>query len=433
MRTFNLIYARTLDGGIGYKNKIPWHDSCDLKNFKRVTEGNIVIMGKNTRNSIGKELSNRINIVITKYYTFEFALQNLCTEEFRDKEIFVIGGAILYNYCIETYSHLINKVYITLIIDSKYECDTFITSLNDEEKYNVTKEFYTKKNNRITEATNFNIDENKYLELLQEIYKNGNDKKDRTNIGTLSLFSKTLSFNLKDGLLPLFTTKFVSFKNILTELLWFIRGSCSLDFLHEHGCKIWNANVEQKGQLGPMYPMQWRRRGAKYIHDDVDSKDGGIDQLANMIRLIREDPNSRRILIDNWDVVNLDKMCLSPCHVLFQVYVNDRELEGNLYLRSSDTVLGLPYNVASYSILLHILAHVTDKKAIKLHVTMGDTHIYKTHIKAVEEQIKRIPRTFPTLRIDHSIKNIDKLTHQHFKIFDYNHRGNLNFPVPMAV
>ena len=249
----------------------------------------------------------------------------------------------------------------------------------------------------------------------------------------MSLFGKSLSFDLRDNLLPLFTTKFVSFKNVLTELLWFIQGSCCLNYLHEHGCKIWDANVKQKGQLGPMYPMQWRRRGAVYIHDQVDCKDNGIDQLANMIKLIKEDPTSRRIIIDNWDVVNLDKMCLSPCHVIFQVYVNNEELEGIVYLRSSDTILGLPYNVASYSILLHILAHITNKRAVRLHVNIGDTHIYKNHIDAALEQIKRIPRTFPTLWIDNRIENIDDFEHRHFKLLDYHHQGKLLSPTPMAV
>ena len=210
MRTFNLIFARTVERGIGHKNKIPWHDPCDLKNFKNITEDNIVIMGKNTFDSIGKELPNRINIIITRYYTFEFALRSLCNEEFKNKSIFVIGGSVLYNYCIRMYSHLITKIYITIITDEHYECDTFIDYLNEEEKYNVIKEFYTKKKNRITEATRHNEDECRYLELLEEIYEKGNGKKDRTGVGTLSLFSKTLSFNLKDGLLPLFTTKLVS-------------------------------------------------------------------------------------------------------------------------------------------------------------------------------------------------------------------------------
>ena len=423
MRLFNIIYARTPNGGIGYKNDIPWHDEDDLKHFRQVTENHIVIMGERTRKSIGKDLPNRLNLVVSKFNTLEFVLKTLCAEEHRDKEVFVIGGGILYNYCIGTYPHLIDKVYSTLIIDDTYECDTFVTDPPEHESwnYNLAQEFSTKKGNPIVLLLRINHDEGKYLELLREIYKSGNDRGDRTGVGTLSLFNKSLSFDLRDGILPLFTTKFVSFKNVLTELLWFIRGSSSLDFMHEHGCRIWDANVEQKGELGPMYPVQWRNRG------------GEVDQLANMVRLIKNDPHSRRILIDNWDVVNLDKMCLSPCHVLFQVYVNGDQLEGALFLRSSDTVLGLPYNVASYSILLHILATVTDKKAVRLHVTMGDTHIYKTHIKAVEEQIERVPRVFPVLFIDRTIKDIDHFEHKHFSIFDYNHSGKLKAQTPMAI
>ena len=231
----------------------------------------------------------------------------------------------------------------------------------------------------------------------------------------------------------MFTTKFVSFKNVLVELLWFIKGSCCLDYLRDNGCKIWDANVKEKGHLGPIYPLQWRRRGVEYIHDDVDSQDGAIDQLGNMIKLIKEDPYSSRILIDNWDVVNLDKMCLSPCHVLFQVFVDKGKLEGNLYLRSSDLLLGLPYNICSYAILLHLLAHITDKKGVKLTVNMGDTHIYSNHFDAVNKQIKRLPQSFPSLWIDPTITNINDFELEHFKIFDYQHKDKLSSPKPMAV
>lgn len=433
MRTFNLIYARTSEFGIGKDNKIPWNDSGDLKHFKKVTINNIVIMGKKTRESIGRELPDRINRIITKYNTLEFVLSNLYGDEYKDKEIFIIGGGYLYNYCIDNYYHLINKVYRTIILDNKYECDVFIKQFPIDTDFKVIENLVTSKGNPISISHKINFEENQYLSLLKEILTSGNKKNDRTKVGTLSLFSKNLTFNLSNGLLPLFTTKHVSFKNVLTELLWFIKGSCNLDFLHQHGCKIWDANVKEKGQLGPMYPMQWRRRGAMYMHDDVDSKEGSTDQLANMIKLIREDPDSRRILIDNWDVVNLDKMCLNPCHVLFQLYVNGDMLEGSLYLRSSDAILGLPYNTASYAILLHMLAHVTNKKAVKLHVTMGDTHIYNTHIEAAKEQIQRLPRTFPTIKIDSSSRDIDSLEHSHFKLCDYNHCGKLNSPTPMAV
>ena len=440
MRLFNLIFAKTLENGIGFNNKIPWHDSDDLKNFKKVTEGHIIIMGKNTHDSIGKDLPNRVNMIVTRYRTFEFIMQILSKDEYKDKTIFVIGGALLYNYCIERYSHLIDKVYITLITHKKYQCDCFITQIHEEEKYNVIQEFYTSLHNRITEASQHNEDEQNYLDLIHKIIHKGNKRSDRTGIGTLSLFAEKLEFDLRDNRLPLFTTKFVSFKNILVELLWFIKGSCSLDYLHEHGCKIWDANVKAKGQLGPMYPMQWRRCGANYIHDDVDCKEGGIDQLRDMIKLIRTDPHSRRILISNYDVANLDKMCLNPCHVLFQVYVtgrNNEYLEGIFYMRSSDTILGLPYNVCSYAILLHTVAYLTGKKATRLVAVLADAHVYLNHINAAMEQVSRTPRNFPTLHLEkgelqQSI-DIDELDLQNFKLYDYHHLGKLSHSTPMAV
>ena len=438
MRLFNLIFARTLENGIGMNNKIPWHDSDDLKNFKRITKGNIVIMGSKTYQSIGKDLPDRINIVISKYNTFEFVINNtLKNEENKDKEIFVIGGAQLFNYCIDNYYNLIDKIYETLIMDKSYKCDCFITSdINIEEKFDINNINYTSKYNKITEYSYHNIDEYNYLELIKKIISKGNKRNDRTGVGTLSIFGEKLEFDLRNNRLPLFTSKFVSFKNVLVELLWFIKGSCSLNYLHENKCRIWDANVEAKGQLGPMYPMQWRRCGARYIHDDVDSLEGGIDQLSNMIKIIKEDPHSRRILINNYDVKNLDKMCLNPCHVLFQVNVtgeNNELLEGIFYMRSSDVILGLPYNVCSYAILLHILAHITNKKAIRLIAMLADTHIYLNHIQAAKEQLERKPRNFPTISINKSLCDIDNIEIDQFEIFDYHHLGKLKNPTPMAV
>lgn len=435
MRTFNLIYAKTNDGGIGLNNGIPWRDPQDLRHFRETTEGHIVIMGRKTLESMGKELPNRINEVLTQDNTLESALIKYSTPEFKDKTIFIIGGGAVFNYCLRYFNHKINIIYETIIHTmSNIVCDIMITPI-DYSRYLKLNTKQTSLGNVITEYYHKNRDELQYHYLIERIIRKGNKRNDRTGVGTLSTFGESISFDLRDNTVPLFTSRRIPFKTMLVELLFFIKGKCSLDYLHENKCRIWDKNVEAKGQLGPMYPFQMRHAGTEYIHDDVDHT-GGIDQLKNMIQLIKDDPHSRRILINNYDVKNLDKMCLNPCHVLFQVYVtgdDNDELEGIVYLRSSDVMLGLPFNIASYSMLLHILGHLTNKKATKITAMLGDTHIYLNHLDSAKELLRRQTRTFPSIHIDKKITDIDDFELEHFSLLDYENYGNLSSEMPMAV
>lgn len=250
-----------------------------------------------------------------------------------------------------------------------------------------------------------------YQDLLKHILKEGVKRKDRTGVGTLSIFGHQMHFNMADGF-PLLTTKKLHLKSIIYELLWFLKGDTNIKYLQEHGVKIWNEWADENGDLGPVYGHQWRSW--------PDYKGGSIDQIKNVLDLIKHSPSSRRMLVTAWNPAEVDEMALPPCHCLFQFYVAEGKLSLQLYQRSADTFLGVPFNIASYSLLLHMMAQVTGLEVGEFIHTTGDTHIYLNHLEQVKLQLTRTPRPLPKIIINPDVKDLFSFHYDDFKIEDYN-------------
>ncbi len=250
-----------------------------------------------------------------------------------------------------------------------------------------------------------------YLDLLNHVINSGSEKKDRTGTGTVSLFGYQMRFNLDEGF-PLLTTKKLHLKSIIHELLWFIRGDTNTRYLNDNGVRIWNEWADKDGNLGPIYGYQWRSWPAG---------DGNkVDQLANVIESIKKTPDSRRHIVSAWNVGELDKMALPPCHILFQFYVADGRLSCQLYQRSADIFIGVPFNIASYSLLTLMVAQVTGLKPGDFVHTLGDAHIYLNHLNQVKLQLTRKPFHLPKMIISPSVKDIMKFSYDDFTLTDYN-------------
>ncbi len=481
----NLIYCKNNQGIIGYNNDLLFNIPEDMRYFKKVTSQeyikghkNIVIMGYNTWKSIPdkyKPLPNRINIIVTKNHFSEMKFEdenikvfddfNFCYKYLEQEEKtgnllgdkFIIGGAQLYNHVHSNYLHMVNKVYETVvnhniiksnqthytnIIDNDdlySEIDFRIDIYNDfkliNKKYMDSDKVTIIYNNETLHGVTYNIYQNvrylnnqekQYLDLMKSIlYKN--NIKDSRNSRVISQFGEKMIFDLREGF-PLLTTKRTPFKTILRELLWFIRGSTSNKELNDKNVHIWDGNSSkeflesrgldyQEGELGPVYGFQWRKFGADYI----DSNSKGVDQLQNVIDLIKNDPTSRRIILSAWNPVDLDKMALPPCHVMIQFSVDKEFLDAQLYQRSGDMFLGVPFNIASYSILMHIIGSITGYTPRYFHHVLGDAHIYMNHLNAISEQIHRIPNKFPELKLVKKIIDINDINEEDFILENYNH------------
>lgn len=275
-------------------------------------------------------------------------------------------------------------------------------------------------------------DEYQYLQLVKKIIRHGNSKDDRTGVGTYSLFGAQMRFSLRNGCFPLLTTKRVFMRGITEELLWFIRGSTNARELQEKKVSIWDGNSSrqfldslgftdrEEGDLGPVYGFQWRHFGAEYVDMYTDYSNKGIDQLRDVIDKIKNRPDDRRILMCAWNPVDVPKMALPPCHCLVQFYVANGELSCQLYQRSADMGLGVPFNIASYALLTYMIAHITNLKPGEFIHTLGDAHVYKNHVAALEEHLKRTPRSFPKLHIKRPISSIEDFKYEDFEVVDYN-------------
>ena len=250
-----------------------------------------------------------------------------------------------------------------------------------------------------------------YLDLLRHILDNGVDKNDRTGTGTRSVFGYQMRFNLADGF-PLLTTKKLHLKSIIYELLWFLRGDTNARYLQEHGVRIWNEWADPDGNLGHIYGYQWRSW--------PDYRGGSIDQIAEAVKTIKENPDSRRIIVSAWNVADLPNMNLPPCHAFFQFYVADGRLSLQLYQRSADSFLGVPFNIASYALLLMMMAQVTGLEAGDFVHTLGDAHIYHNHLEQVREQLSREPRAPPRMTLNKDVKDIFDFDYDDFTLTDYN-------------
>ena len=250
-----------------------------------------------------------------------------------------------------------------------------------------------------------------YLDLLHRILEEGKVKTDRTGTGTKSVFGHQMRFNLEDGF-PVLTTKKLHLKSIIYELLWFLKGDTNVKYLQEHGVSIWNEWADENGDLGPVYGHQWRSW--------PDHRGGTIDQIQNVIDLIKHHPDSRRMLVTAWNPADISEMALPPCHCLFQFYVADRRLSLQLYQRSADTFLGVPFNIASYALLLQMMAQVTGLKAGDFIHTTGDTHLYLNHIEQAKLQLTRTPRKLPQMKLNPDVKNLFDFRYEDFELLNYD-------------
>lgn len=250
-----------------------------------------------------------------------------------------------------------------------------------------------------------------YHELLKHVLKNGHKKEDRTGTGTLSVFGYQMRFNLAEGF-PLLTTKKVHLKSIIHELLWFLQGSTNIQYLKDNGVSIWDEWADAKGNLGPVYGYQWR---------NWPRPDGThIDQITQVVNAIKNNPDSRRLIVSAWNVADVDQMKLPPCHAFFQFYVADGKLSCQLYQRSADIFLGVPFNIASYALLTMMVAQVCDLELGEFVHTLGDAHIYSNHFDQVNEQLQRTPRALPTMQINPDVKDIFGFNFEDFTLENYD-------------
>ncbi|KAJ3681149.1 hypothetical protein LUZ60_015638 [Juncus effusus] len=455
---------------------------------------NAVIMGRKTWESIPvkfRPLTGRLNVVLTRSANFDIAtLENvlICGSVrsalellgsapycFTVERVFVIGGGEILREALNAQE--CEAIHLT-DIEEKIECDTFIPQIDNSMfqpwyssfpkvenniRYSFTTYVKVHNNNNIS---NNNDDEKKkdkfeienfaflpkivyekheeflYLKLVEDIIKNGASKNDRTGTGTLSKFGCQMRFNLRKSF-PLLTTKRVFWRGVVEELLWFISGSTNAKVLQEKGIHIWDGNASreyldsvgltqrEEGDLGPIYGFQWRHFGAEYTDMHADYTGKGFDQIKDAINKIKNNPDDRRIIISAWNPSDLKFMALPPCHMFAQFYVENGELSCQMYQRSADMGLGVPFNIASYSLLTCMIAQVCGLKAGDFVHVIGDTHVYRTHVTPLEEQLLKNPKPFPILEINPEKKDIDSFEASDFKLVGYNPHNKIE--MKMAV
>jgi len=275
-----------------------------------------------------------------------------------------------------------------------------------------------------------------YLDLLQAILERGRDRSDRTGVGTRGLFGYQMRFDLRHGF-PLLTTKKLHLRSIIYELLWFLRGDTTVDYLHEHGVSIWDewATLEQcakfgraEGDLGPVYGHQWRNFGASREPGGAYARDG-VDQIRELLTQLRDTPNSRRMLVTGWNPSEANQVELPPCHTLFQFYVQDGELSCQLYQRSADVFLGVPFNIASYALLTLMIAQVSDLAPGEFVHTFGDVHLYQNHFDQAKRQLAREPRPLPKLTLNPSVRDLFEFRYEDFELSGYDPHPHIKAPV----
>ena len=489
----NIIACVNKKGIVGQENDLYASSSKDLHYFSEVTKGcsaktkgystatakqNVVVMGHNTWLSLPKKpLPERINIVLTRkhpdlegaicLHSFDQVFKYLEVHKDEVGETFVIGGASIYEQCITNYPDKLNKMYITEVddgwqdgdgwqgnADSKYftydsilqnmDIITHATKLCETRIYDPSTKSYVIKQCDVTftvyqKYNLVNIEELSYLQLMNNIMEHGSPVEGR-NGKVMSSFGQKMTFDLSS--FPLLTTKKVGHKTILRELLWFIKGSTDNQELLDKNVHIWSGNASkeflesrgldyEEGDLGPIYGYQWRHFGHPYKDRYTDYTGAGYDQLTWLIQEIKDNPSSRRLILSAWNPAALDEMALPPCHILSQFYVNVTEgtLSCQLYQRSGDMFLGVPFNIASYAFLTYILGKLTGYKPGILHHVIGDAHVYEEHFIAVVQQYKRIPKKFPTLTISDDLTDIDTLDEKMFTLEGYDPYAPIKAPM----
>lgn len=420
-----MITAITPNQGIGFQNRIPWNCPNDLKYFKRFTTGHYVIMGRKTYESIGKPLPQRVNLVVGKGNN-DGVINIRSIEEgitFAKRSgariLWVIGGASIYDYFLK---HFVIDGFV-LTSTPEYKCDTFIKT--DIKKYlhsyNYSRVFQEKKLEEeftlnVYAMTKYKTVDDDYIDLMRRILECGEVRETRNGL-TLSVFSEKISVDLTQGF-PLLTTKKVFFNGVVKELLWFLKGETDSKKLEKEGVNIWKGNTTkeflsqnglpyEEGIGGPIYGYQWRHFGQKYDYEIggkrhfTEGVEKGFDQIQFIIDEIKANPNSRRLFFSGWNPNQLNQMCLPPCHVSYQFYVQRGRLSCQMYQRSADVFLGLPFNIASTALLVHLIAKSTDLLVGNVHICIGDAHLYKEHLNAVNEQLSRIDSKYilPELEI----------------------------------
>lgn len=458
--------------GIGKGGVIPWTIPEDLKHFKKVTtreKNSVVIMGRKTWESLppgSRPLAGRINFVLSSTLKdrgndsfYVVASVNDVWKKLTDLmvnqkiilgSIFIIGGSRLFNeYAENPWCQSIYLTEIESMVQGGFRCDTFWKGVPESlyrlekkikffekeghigqghPKIYVTITLWSKK--RVVEHP-----EKQYLDLVEKVLNEGTQRTDRTGVGTLSIFGAQMRFDLSLGF-PLFTTKNVFWKGVRDELLWFIAGETSSKTLAQKGVHIWDANGTRdfldkrglnehaEGDLGPCYGFQWRHFGAQYegpISSDQPNRYAGkgVDQLRECIDLIKHDPDSRRIILSAWNPVDLKKIAVPPCHILCQFYVSNGRLSCQLYQRSADLMLGVPFNVASYALLTTMIAQCCNLQVGDFVHSIGDAHIYSNHLEGAREQIRRKPLPFPVVQLNPEKKDIDDFISSDIKLCDY--------------
>ncbi|KAF0684030.1 Aste57867_23951 [Aphanomyces stellatus] len=442
--------------GIGINNAIPWRLPSDLKHFREITttttdasKQNAVIMGRKTWESLPakfRPLPGRLNVVLTRNADVAKALESesspvLAASSFDDalaklpesvENVFAIGGGSVYA---DALGHpACRRAYVTMV-DGDFECDAFFPSTMARRGFVQTASSAVQRENDVAfQFVTFERrhEEHQYLDLIERILDEGVQKGDRTGTGTVSLFGAQMRFSLRDNVFPLLTTKRVFWKGVAEELLWFVSGNTNAKTLQDKGIKIWDGNGSrdyldsiglahrEEGDLGPVYGFQWRHFGATYVDMHTDYTGQGHDQLADVIDKIKNKPNDRRIILSAWNPADLGLMALPPCHMFCQFYVANGELSCQMYQRSADMGLGVPFNIASYALLTRMLAQVCGLSAGDFIHVIGDAHVYLNHVEPLRQQLARAPRPFPTLRLNPAKTDIDAFEFSDFTIDAYN-------------
>ena len=474
---FSVIAACEKEGGIGKQGTIPWRCSIDMNYFQSVTQGNqnvknVLVMGRCTFESVGsKNLKRgRLTVVLShnKDQVYEdkdivaysgslnpIVLKDFLVVAFPELSIgtvFYCGGQTVYEQAI-VYAPLFDSFLITQLEISNNQCDRYFDLETLKNKCSLVKSSFFEGNEEPSGtfmhyvpsyAVCNNIQEVQYLKLCKKILLEGEKRDDRTGVGTYSLFGQCLEFSLSNGILPCLTSKKLAMKAVIKELLWFISGSTNSKELENEGVKIWTGNTSREfldsrgltslkeGDIGAGYGFQWRHFGADYRGMDSSYQGEGIDQLSEIVNLIKNDPFSRRIILTAWNPAALSRMALPPCHMMAQFYVSSSgELSCQMYQRSCDVFLGVPFNIMSYSLLTHMIAHVCGLRASKLTMCLGDTHIYQNHVDQVLTQMKNIPYSFPTVSLSHKVKSIFDFSLDDIMVENYESHSYIR--APMAV
>ena len=450
-----LILASTANYGIGFNNQIPWKNKTDLKYFSKLTRtgNNAIIFGKNTYLNVNN-LKDRDIYVLSKDKTIPNSFDNL--KDILDRcsnydNVWIAGGAQLYDHVLKNHSHLLDGIFHNIILEN-VECDVFVNEkiniltpyISNLKNENIIFNIYLKKplsNDLLNVIREFiPIPKNQldidYLNLIKTILEEGETRTSR-NAKTISKFSHKLDIDLSQGF-PLLTTKKVFFKGVIEELLWFIKGNTNSLDLEDKGVNIWKLNTTREfldslnlnypiGMGGPIYGWQWRKFGQKYL--DKDGVNQGFDQLEFIINEIKTNPSSRRLFMSAWNPNQLKDMCLPPCHVSYQFYVNNNKLSCQMYQRSADIFLGLPFNIASTALLTHMIAHITNLEVGHIHLCLGDAHIYEEHLEAIQKQIVRESLPLPTLKIINERKDIEDFQYEDFQIENYLSHPTIKAPM----